>query len=88
MSSPYAGGLGAFSGSILQDDGRAWASTALVALRPNGVHVSTVQIGATKLAHLEAKPVSMGLKSAMLGGITSPDRAFCYDNPLLYKYQG
>ena len=72
------GGLGAYSGSILQDDTRAWASTASVAIRPDGTHVSIFQIGATKLMHLEAKPVGMGFRSAMHGSAVSSDHACCY----------
>ena len=79
MALQYAGGLGAYSGSILRDDTRAWASTALVAIRPDGTHVSMFRIGAIKLMHLEAKPVSMGLRNAMHGSAASPDHARGYD---------
>lgn len=79
MALQDTGGLGAYSGSILRDDTRAWASTALVAIRPDGTHVSISQIGATKLTHLEAKPVSMGFRSAMHGNAASPDHACCND---------
>ena len=62
-----AGGVGAVAGRVSGADRTAWASAVPVMARRGGAHVSTFQIGATVLSHLEAKPVSTRLGARMPG---------------------
>ena len=63
----FAGGLGAIAGRVSEDERIAWASAVPVMTRTDGAYVSTFRIGATVLSHLEAKPVSTRLGTAMPG---------------------
>lgn len=62
-----AGGLGAVAGRLSGCKRVAWANATLLMARTDGAHVSTFQIGATSLSHLEAKPVGTRLGTAVPG---------------------
>ena len=63
------GGLGAVAGRLSGEERVAWASAFPMMARTDGAHISTFQIGATKLSHLEAKPVGTRLGTAVPGKI-------------------